>query len=103
MQYGETIVLTTVVSSHERSANTDFFPLTVDYREKKYAGGKFPGGFFKREARPHDKEVLTSRMIDRPLRPLFPKGYYYETQILCNVLSHDGDSGRLSPAQGQLY
>jgi len=89
VQYGETIVLTTVVSSHDRSANTDFFPLTVDYREKKYAGGKIPGGFFKREARPHDKEVLTSRMIDRPLRPLFPKGYYYETQILCNVLSHD--------------
>ena len=92
VQYGETIVLTTVVSSRERSANTDFFPLTVDYREKKYAGGKFPGGFFKREARPHDKEVLTSRMIDRPLRPLFPKGYYYETQILCNVLSHDGEN-----------
>ncbi|MFH0883734.1 MAG: polyribonucleotide nucleotidyltransferase [bacterium] len=92
VQYGETIVLTTVVSSRERSVNTDFFPLTVDYREKKYAGGKIPGGFFKREARPHDKEVLTSRLIDRPLRPLFPKGYYYETQILCNVFSHDGEN-----------
>jgi len=90
VQYGETVILATVVSSTKLSSNTDFFPLTVDYREKKYAGGKIPGGFFKREARPHDKETLTARMIDRPLRPLFPKGYYYETQVLINVLSHDG-------------
>ncbi len=92
VQYGNTIVLATVVSRRERSENTDFFPLTVDYREKKYAGGKIPGGFFKREARPHDKETLTARMTDRPLRPLFPKGYYYETQVLLSVLSHDGEN-----------
>ncbi len=90
VQYGDTIVLVTAVSSHDRSSNTDFFPLTVDYREKKYAGGKIPGGFFKREARPTEKETLTARMTDRPLRPLFPKGYFYETQVLISVLSHDG-------------
>jgi len=92
VQYGDTVVLVTVVSDRNRATNTDFFPLTVDYREKKYAGGKFPGGFFKREGRPHDKETLIARMTDRPLRPLFPKGYYYETQVLCNVLSHDGEN-----------
>ncbi len=92
VQYGETIILATVVSRRERSENTDFFPLTVDYREKKYAAGKVPGGFFKREGRPHDKEILNSRMIDRPLRPLFPKGYYHETQVLVSVLSFDGEN-----------
>ncbi|MCB2198964.1 polyribonucleotide nucleotidyltransferase [bacterium] len=92
VQYGETIVMVTAVSSRDQSTNTSFFPLTVDYREKKYAGGKIPGGFFKREARPHDMETLTARMTDRPLRPLFPKGYYYETQVLCNVFSHDGEN-----------
>ncbi len=89
VQYGETVVLATVVSSRTRTENTDFFPLTVDFREMKYAAGKFPGGFFKRESRPHDKETLFARMIDRPLRPMFPKGYYYETQVLLRVISHD--------------
>lgn len=92
VQYGDTIVLATAVSRKERSDNTDFFPLTVDYRERKYAGGKVPGGFFKREARPHDKETLIARMIDRPLRPLFAKGYYHETQVLLNVYSHDQEN-----------
>ncbi len=90
VRYGDTVILATVVSRKELSDNTNFFPLTVDYREKMYAGGRIPGGFFKREARPHEKEVLTSRLIDRPIRPLFPKGYYYETQVLISVLSHDG-------------
>jgi len=68
----------------------DYFPLTVDYREKAAAAGKFPGGYFKREGRPAEKETLTSRMIDRPLRPLFPKGYFYDTQIISILLSADG-------------
>lgn len=92
VRYGDTVILATAVSRRERSDNTDFFPLTVDFREKMYAGGKIPGGFFKRESRPHEKEVLTARMIDRPLRPLFPEGYYNETQILISVLSHDGEN-----------
>ena len=75
VQYGDTVVLAAVNSRPEVGNNTDFFPLTVDYRERKYAGGKIPGGFFKRESRPHDKETLIARMIDRPLRPLFAKGY----------------------------
>ena len=70
----------------------DFFPLTVDYREKAAAAGKFPGGYFKREGRPTEKETLTSRMIDRPLRPLFPKGYFYDTQIISILLSADGQN-----------
>ncbi|MDP8209009.1 MAG: polyribonucleotide nucleotidyltransferase [Candidatus Electryonea clarkiae] len=92
VQYADTIVLATVVSERKRGDNTDFFPLTVDYREKMYAGGRIPGGFFKREARPHEKEVLTARLTDRPLRPLFPKGYFYETQVLISVISHDGEN-----------
>ncbi|MBZ0264179.1 polyribonucleotide nucleotidyltransferase [bacterium] len=92
VQYEDTVVLATVVSRKERGDNTDFFPLSVDYREKMYAGGKIPGGFFKREARPHEKEVLVSRLIDRPIRPLFPDGYYNETQVLISVLSHDGEN-----------
>src|SRR5215468_3739172 len=74
VRYGDTIVLGTVVFGDPRPG-TDFFPLTVDYREKMSAAGKFPGGFFKREGRPSQKETLTSRMIDRPMRPLFPEGY----------------------------
>ncbi len=92
VQYGETIVLATVVSNRERGENTDFFPLTVDFRERKYAGGKFPGGFFKREGRPHDKDVLIARLIDRQLRPLFPKGYFHETQIMVSVISYDEEN-----------
>ena len=87
--YGDTVVLATVVASQTVKAGIDFLPLTVDYQEKAYAAGKIPGGYFKREGRPSEKEVLTSRLIDRPMRPLFPDGYYYETQVIAAVLSAD--------------
>ncbi len=89
--YGETIVLCTVVTGAPREG-IDFFPLTVDYREKMYAAGKFPGGFFKREARPTQKEILTMRLTDRPLRPLFPEDFRDEVQIQCMVLSSDQEN-----------
>ncbi|QQY10219.1 MAG: polyribonucleotide nucleotidyltransferase [Candidatus Xiphinematobacter sp.] len=89
---GETIVLVSAVSSTTLKEGQDFFPLTVDYREKAAAAGKFPGGYFKREGRPTEKETLTSRMTDRPLRPLFPKGYFYDTQIISLLLSADGEN-----------
>jgi len=89
--YGETVVLCTVVRAKPREG-IDFFPLTVDYREKMYAAGKIPGGFFKREARPTQKEILTMRLIDRPLRPLFPEGFMDEVQIQCMVLSSDQEN-----------
>jgi len=89
--YGETVVLCTVVRSNPREG-IDFFPLTVDYREKMYAAGKFPGGFFKREARPTQKEILTMRLIDRPMRPLFPDGFMDEVQIQAMVLSSDQEN-----------
>jgi polyribonucleotide nucleotidyltransferase len=79
---GETIVIVTAVSATSVKEGQDWFPLTVDYREKAAAVGKFPGGYFKREGRPSEKEILTARMTDRPLRPLFPKGYLYDTQIM---------------------
>lgn len=88
---GDTIILVTAVSATSIKEGQDFFPLTVDYREKAAAVGKFPGGYFKREGRPSEKEILTCRMTDRPLRPLFPKGYLYETQIIGVLLSADGD------------
>jgi polyribonucleotide nucleotidyltransferase len=87
--YGETTVLCTVVAQKEPNPSVDFFPLTVHYQEKVYAVGRIPGGFFKREARPSEKEVLTSRLIDRPIRPLFPEGFRNEVQVICTVLSHD--------------
>jgi polyribonucleotide nucleotidyltransferase len=87
--YGDTVVLATAVASRTAKAGVDFLPLTVDYQEKAYAAGKIPGGYFKREGRPSEKEVLTSRLIDRPLRPLFPEGYYFETQVIAAVLSAD--------------
>ena len=87
--YGDTIVLATAVASQTAKPGVDFLPLTVDYQEKAYAAGKIPGGYFKREGRPSEKEVLTSRLIDRPLRPLFPDGYYFETQVIAAVLSAD--------------
>lgn len=87
--YGGTAVLTTVVAEKKLREGVDFLPLTVDYREKTYAAGRIPGGFFKRETRPGDKETLTSRLIDRPIRPLFPKGYFFETQVISLVLSAD--------------
>ncbi|MCB1155467.1 polyribonucleotide nucleotidyltransferase, partial [bacterium] len=86
--YGDTVVLCTVVGAKSKS-NADFFPLTVNYQEKTFAAGKIPGGFFKREGRPNEKETLTSRLIDRPIRPLFHKNYRNETQVICTVLSHD--------------
>ena len=86
---GETAVLCTVVAEKSPRPGLDFFPLTVNYQEKTYAAGKIPGGFFKREARPSEKETLTSRLIDRPIRPLFAKGFRNETQIICTVMSHD--------------
>ncbi len=87
--YGETSVLATVVSEHEPKPSLDFFPLTVNYQEKYFAAGRIPGGFFKREGRPTEKETLTSRLIDRPIRPLFASGYKNETQVIVTVLSHD--------------
>ncbi|HXV40203.1 MAG TPA: polyribonucleotide nucleotidyltransferase [Steroidobacteraceae bacterium] len=86
---GDTVVLVTAVGKRESVAGRDFFPLTVNYVEKTYAAGKIPGGFFKREGRPSEKEVLTSRLIDRPIRPLFPEGFYNEVQIVATVLSLD--------------
>jgi polyribonucleotide nucleotidyltransferase len=92
VRFGDTIVLVTVVASKEAREGIDFFPLTVDYQEKAYAAGKIPGGFFKREGRPGDKETLTSRLIDRPLRPLFPKSFHNEVQIIGTVLSADQEN-----------
>ncbi len=88
---GDTVVLATVVARREAKAGQDFFPLTVDYVEKTYAAGRIPGGFFKREGRPSEKETLTSRLIDRPLRPLFPDGFYNEVQVVIHVLSVDAE------------
>ena len=87
--YGDTVILATAVASQTVKPGIDFLPLTVDYQEKAYAAGKIPGGYFKREGRPSEKEVLTSRLIDRPMRPLFPEGYYFETQVIASVLSAD--------------
>jgi polyribonucleotide nucleotidyltransferase len=87
--YGETVVLCTVVTRKTASEGIDFLPLTVVYQEKAFAAGKIPGGFFKREARPSEKETLTSRLIDRTIRPLFPANYFNETQVICTVLQHD--------------
>ena len=86
---GDTVVLATVVGTKGADTARDFFPLTVDYQERTYAAGKIPGGFFKREGRPTEKETLTSRLIDRPVRPLFPKGFKNEVQIVCTVMSLD--------------
>jgi polyribonucleotide nucleotidyltransferase len=87
--YGDTVVLATVVGEHEQKPGIDFFPLTVNYQEKYFAAGKIPGGYFKREGRPTERETLTSRLIDRPIRPLFAEGYRNETQVVATVLCHD--------------
>ncbi|MEN5084507.1 polyribonucleotide nucleotidyltransferase [Bosea sp. TWI1241] len=87
--YGETVVLATVVSAKSPKPGIDFFPLTVNYQEKTFAAGRIPGGYFKREGRPTEKETLVSRLIDRPIRPLFVEGYRNETQVVCTVLQHD--------------
>ena len=89
VRLGDTVVLATANALKDAKAGVDFLPLTVDYRENTYAAGKIPGGFFKREGRPNEKEILTSRMIDRPLRPLFPEGYNHETQVIGLLLSAD--------------
>ena len=90
--YGETVVLCTVVASKEPKEGVDFLPLTVNYQEKTFAAGKIPGGFFKREAKPSDKETLISRLIDRPIRPLFPENYFNETQVICTLLNLDKET-----------
>ncbi|MBI3615852.1 MAG: polyribonucleotide nucleotidyltransferase [Candidatus Omnitrophica bacterium] len=90
VQYGGTVVLVSAVISKEPKEGKNFLPLTVEYQEKTYAAGKIPGGFFKREGRPSEKEILTSRLVDRPIRPLFPKGFFNEVQVIALVLSHDG-------------
>jgi len=92
VQYGETVVLTAAVASQSPRVGIDFFPLTVDYQEKAFAAGKIPGGFFKREGRQGEKEILTSRLIDRPIRPLFADGYRCETQVIATVLSFDKEN-----------
>ncbi|NQV38475.1 MAG: polyribonucleotide nucleotidyltransferase [Candidatus Marinimicrobia bacterium] len=90
--YGETTIIVAVNAAKEIREGIDYFPLQVEYRERYYAGGKIPGGFFKREARPADREVLTSRLTDRPIRPLFPKAFRYETQVIITALSSDGEN-----------
>ncbi len=89
---GDTVVLVTAVAAKNIKEGQDFFPLTVNYQEKSYAGGKIPGGFFKREGRPTENEVLTCRLIDRPLRPLFSSNYLNETQVMATVISADQDN-----------
>jgi polyribonucleotide nucleotidyltransferase len=92
VEFGETVVLVTATASRSPREGIDFFPLTCDYQEKTFAAGKIPGGFFKREGRPAEKEILTSRLLDRPIRPLFPKGFNCETQVIATVLSHDKEN-----------
>ena len=107
VRLGDTVVLATANAQKDVRAGVDFLPLTVDYRENTYAAGKIPGGFFKREGRPNEKEILTSRMIDRPLRPLFPEGYANETQVIGLLLSadleNDSDTLAITGASAALY
>ena len=98
VSYGDTVVLCTAVAQKTPRVGIDFFPLTVNYQEKTFAAGKIPGGFFKREGRPAEKETLTSRLIDRPIRPLFHKSFRNETQVICTVLSHDLENNSDIPA-----
>ena len=92
VRFGDTMVLATVVAAKTAKESQDFFPLTVEYRERAYAGGRIPGGYFKREGAPVKKEILTSRLIDRPIRPLFPDGFKNEVQVICLVISGDHDN-----------
>jgi polyribonucleotide nucleotidyltransferase len=92
ISYGETMLLVTAVSAHTAKEGLDFFPLTVEYRESTYAAGRIPGNYFRREGRPNEKETLTCRLIDRPVRPLFPDGYRFETQIVGSVISSDSEN-----------
>ena len=98
VQYGDTVVLVAVCGAREAKEGTDFFPLTVDYQEKSYAGGKIPGGYFKREGKATEKETLTSRLMDRPIRPLFPEGFYNEVQVTATVLCSDKENNSDIPA-----
>ena len=98
VQMGGTVVLATVVAAKNAKPGQDFFPLTVDYVESTYDAGRIPGGFFKREGRPSEKEILTSRLIDRPLRPLFPEGFYNEVQVVATVMSVDPEIDSDIPA-----
>jgi polyribonucleotide nucleotidyltransferase len=91
IQFGETVILI-AATAQDKPTHLPFFPLTVEYREKSYAAGKIPGGFFKREGRPGEKEILSARLIDRPLRPMFPKGYMNETQVACFPLCADQEN-----------
>ncbi|MFM2152729.1 MAG: hypothetical protein RL199_1164, partial [Pseudomonadota bacterium] len=92
VRLGDTVVLVTVVAAKEKKEGLDFFPLTVEYQEKLYAAGRIPGSFFRREGRPTEKEILSARIIDRSLRPLFPEGFQNETQVIATVLSMDGEN-----------
>ncbi|MDP4192536.1 MAG: polyribonucleotide nucleotidyltransferase, partial [Bacteroidota bacterium] len=92
VRYGDTMVLVTAVAAEEAKEDQDFFPLSVEYREKSSAAGKIPGGFFKREGKPSEKEILSSRLIDRPIRPLFPKSFKNETQVVALVYSFDNEN-----------
>jgi polyribonucleotide nucleotidyltransferase len=92
VRHGGTFVLAACVAAKTAKEEQDFFPLTVEYRERAYAGGRIPGGYFKREGRPVEKEVLTSRLIDRPIRPLFPKGFANEVQVICLAISADHEN-----------
>ena len=92
VRYGDTIILVTAVSARSPREGLDFFPLTVEYRESMYAAGRIPGNYFRREGRPNEKEVLTARLIDRPVRPLFPEGYRCETQIVSTIISADPEN-----------
>src|SRR6187399_3583999 len=106
VRMGDSVVLVTACAAANPREGIDFLPLTVDYREYTYASGRIPGGFFKREGKPSEKEVLTSRVIDRPIRPLFPAGWRYESQLIALVLSadakHDTDVLALSGASAAL-
>src|SRR5881296_130517 len=107
VRYGDTVVLVTATAERKERPGMGFLPLTVDYRENTYAAGKIPGGFFKREGRPTEKEILTSRLIDRPLRPLFPEGFNCETQVIALVVSadkeNDPDVMSITGASAALY
>ena len=92
VRYGDTMVLVAATMATDPREGVHFLPLTCDYRENTYAAGKIPGGFFRREGRPNDKETLTSRLMDRPIRPLFPEGFNHETQVISIVLSYDGEN-----------
>src|SRR3990170_4878891 len=92
VRYGDSVVLVTACRAANARVGIDFLPLTVDYREYTYASGRIPGGFFKREGKPAEKETITSRLIDRPIRPLFPAGWFYETQIVALLVSADAEN-----------